>query len=250
MLRRALVSICLLAAPLALAEVTEEFHKTLPLSPNGEFSVSNVNGRVTVTAWDRDEVEIRAVKSARTQSDLEDTRIDIDASSDSVSVETHLPKRRNSDASVSYEISAPRSARVEAKTVNGALHVRGSSGDLVAATVNGGVEISGVSGEVQAKTVNGPLSASFASLPESGEHRFSSVNGRVHVALPSSASGSFEAETVNGGIRTDFPLQVRKARFGPSSSMEGTLGSGGGDFEFETVNGSIRISNDGGVAQR
>jgi len=250
MSHRLLLSISLLVAPLALAEVSEEFHRSLPLVSNGEFSVSNVNGRVAVTAWDRDEVEIRAVKTAERQDDLDNLRIEIEASYDCIVVSTHLPRRTNHDASVSYEISVPRSAEVKAKTVNGALFVQGSGGELFANSVNGRVELSDVSGEVHAKTVNGSLSASFANLPSSGEHHFSSVNGSVRVALPSSASGSFEAKTVNGRIRTDFPLQVHKARFGPSSSMDGTLGSGGGAFELNTVNGSIRISNDGGIAQR
>ena len=55
---------------------------------------------------------------------------------------------------------------------------------------------------------------------------------------------------MDGRIRTDFPLEVRHARFGLGASMEGTLGFGGGTFRFETVNGAIRITNAGGVAQR
>jgi hypothetical protein len=46
---------------------------------------------------------------------------------------------------------------------------------------------------------------------------------------------------VNGDINTDFPLEVRKAKYGPQRSLSGTLGSGGPQISLETVNGPIEI---------
>ena len=45
--------------------VEEEFHKTLPLTSDGYFSLSNVNGKVTLSTWSKNEVDIRAIKSTR-----------------------------------------------------------------------------------------------------------------------------------------------------------------------------------------
>jgi DUF4097 and DUF4098 domain-containing protein YvlB len=103
------------------------------------------------------------------------------------------------------------------------------------------VSLRDTAGEVKASSTNGAVRVSYAALPASGSHRYSTTNGAVHVSLPSSASGRFTAETVNGRIRTDFPLEVHKARWGGSSSLEGTLGNGGASFHFSTVNGSIEI---------
>jgi DUF4097 and DUF4098 domain-containing protein YvlB len=70
------------------------------------------------------------------------------------------------------------------------------------------------------------------------------VNGSVRVYLPASVAGRFHAGSVNGSIEADFPLQVTKARFGPSRSLDGELGNGGDtSFSFNTVNGSIDILN-------
>ena len=66
------------------AQVTEEFHRTVPLSSNGRISLENINGNVTVTGWERNEVQIDAVKKARDQQKLDEARIEVDASSDSV----------------------------------------------------------------------------------------------------------------------------------------------------------------------
>ena len=42
----------------------EEFHQTYPLSAGGRISLENINGAVRVTAWDRNEVKVDAVKTA------------------------------------------------------------------------------------------------------------------------------------------------------------------------------------------
>lgn len=221
--------------------VQEEVRRNLPLSANGELSVENVNGGIRVEAWDRDEVEIHAVKHARDQESLDRIEIVISHTPDRVSIETELPKGWNRGGSVSYEIKAPRGARIDAATVNGSMRVEGAEGPLEVSSVNGGVKVYGAAGPVDAETVNGSLEVDYARTPANGGHRYKSVNGAIRVALPADVSGSFDGDTVNGGIETDFPLEINKAKYGPKRSMRGTLGSGGPDFEFQTVNGSIKV---------
>ncbi len=54
------------------AEVTQEFHKTVPLSADGRVSLSNINGDVEITGWNKSEVQIDAVKTARDQQRLDE----------------------------------------------------------------------------------------------------------------------------------------------------------------------------------
>ena len=44
------------------AEVTEDFHRTVPLPASGRISLANINGSVEITGWDHNEVQIDAVK--------------------------------------------------------------------------------------------------------------------------------------------------------------------------------------------
>jgi len=53
----------------------EDFHKTYPLKASGEVRLENFNGNVTVSVWDRAEVRVDAVKTARSKQDLEDIRL-------------------------------------------------------------------------------------------------------------------------------------------------------------------------------
>ena len=75
----------------AHAQVTQEFHKTVPLSADGRVSLSNINGDVEITGWNKNEVQIDAVKTARDQQRLDEARIEVNANSNSVKIETHYP---------------------------------------------------------------------------------------------------------------------------------------------------------------
>src|SRR5450432_96999 len=99
MFRRALCLSAVVTFVLAMASaapclaITKEFNQTYPLQPGGTFELQNVNGTVDVQTWDRDEVEVRAVKTAkRKESDLDLVSIDVDAKRGSVSVTTRYPQ--------------------------------------------------------------------------------------------------------------------------------------------------------------
>src|SRR5215469_897255 len=96
--------------------VTEEFHRTVPISANGRVSLANVNGNVTITGWDRNEVQIDAVKKASSQQKLDEAKIEVDASSDSVRIRTRYPEGRNNNnpATVTYELHVPHGTRLDA----------------------------------------------------------------------------------------------------------------------------------------
>ena len=90
-------------------------------------------------------------------------------------------------------------------------------------------------------TVNGELDAGIEQLPSSGV-KLSSVNGRLHVTLPSDANAEVKASTVSGGISDDFGLAVTRHQF-VGRSLHGQLGGGGTLVKLSTVNGTIEISH-------
>ena len=73
---------CLLALP-AYSGVTREITRTFPLRADGSFELNNVNGTVRIEGWDKDEVEIHAVKTTPDkESALDRVSIDIDSRPD------------------------------------------------------------------------------------------------------------------------------------------------------------------------
>src|ERR1022692_1938071 len=84
--------LALLLATSIQAQVTQDFHRTVPRSANGRVSLDNINGNVEITGWDRNEVQIDAVKKARDQQRLDEARIEVNAASDSVEIKTRYPE--------------------------------------------------------------------------------------------------------------------------------------------------------------
>ena len=226
----------------AAAQVTQDFHRTVPLSSTGRVSLENINGNVTITGWERNDVQIDAVKKARDQQKLDEARIEVDASTDSVHIKTKYPEghTNNNPATVTYELHVPRMARLDhLDLVNGSLEISKVSGEIDANLVNGKTDLRDLSGRLTISAVNGTITANFRTLDNVKEIHLKSVNGAVNLGLPASPNAEVSVSTVNGGITTDYPLQV-KGRF-MGHHLDGTLGSGGTHIEISNVNGSVRI---------
>src|SRR3984957_780981 len=228
--------------------VTEEFHQTYPLMSAGRVELDNINGAVHISTWDRNEVKVDAVKYANSKERLDDAKIEIDASSDHVSIRTKYKDHdltfnwgsHNNSAGVEYTLTVPRGVRLdEVKLINGALDVSGVSGEVHASCINGRLEAHDLSGPAHLSTINGWLEAQFGQLTHS-RMELNSVNGSVDLTIPSDSKAEIEAETVSGGISNDFGLHVNHHQF-VGHDLRGELGTGGTHIKLENVNGKIEI---------
>jgi len=231
-------------------EGREEFHKTLPLTESGRVSLENINGNVRIGAWDRQEVQVDAVKRATTKERLSEASIDVNATPDTVIIKTiyahskREDKRRHEGAvSVDYTLSIPRKARLESvDLVNGSLDIDGVEGSVKGSSVNGRVTASGLMAEARLSTVNGNLEAVFAQLESESAINLGSVNGGVLLIIPSDTNATIRANTVHGAIENDFGLGVEQGKYA-GSELYGQLGSGEARVKIGNVNGSITIKH-------
>ncbi|HSQ18965.1 MAG TPA: DUF4097 family beta strand repeat-containing protein [Blastocatellia bacterium] len=236
-------------------ELTEEFHQAYPLAGTGRVSIANINGDVHITAWDRNEVKVDAVKRAYSPQRLSEVTIEVTNTADSVMIKTKYPdrnqtfdnrNRENNPASVEYTLTIPRGARLDgAELVNGSLDIEGVQGDVHASLVNGQVKASGLGGEVKLSTVNGSVEANVARLDEAKAVTLNSVNGSIVLIVPSGASAQVRASTVHGAITNDFGLTVEDGQY-VGHNLSGQIGTGGPRIRLNNVNGSIAIKR--GVA--
>ena len=239
--------IALLSTGSLFASVTEEETFSYKLNDGGRFSISNVNGSISVTGGSGDSVEIIAIKKADNQKELDNIEIEISHSADEIVVETELGKsdrwysRGNNSGSVKYEVIVPEGTRLDSvDTVNGNVNINGVSGKVVAESVNGDLDISDLAGDVGLSTVNGSIDAVFSRLDEDQRVKAETVNGRVTIKLPADADVEISADTLNGGISaSDFGLEVDKGFVG--SERNGQIGNGSARLNSDTVNGGIKI---------
>jgi len=236
----------------------EEFHKTVPLERDGDFVLKNVNGSIIIETWDREEVEITAVKTARgSKNNLKRVQIKIMASDQSVEIDTIYEKRRNLRVSVAYQVLVPENINLELiKTVNGSIKMKGPFSDVKAACTNGGIQLEGaagyvslsstngsikayeIEGNIYAGTTNGSILLEIRSLTDDVTAK--TVNGGIKLALDDLMDANLNLRTSNGKVHVDFPVTVenlRKSR----RSLEGRIGKGGPEISLKTVNGSIKL---------
>jgi hypothetical protein len=236
------------------ADETERFEQTYPLNPGGRVSVSNVNGEIVVEGWDRNEVQLVGVKTADSKERLQDVEIRVNAKPDAISVETRYDRQKQnndwktgSKLRVDYHLMVPRGAVLnEIETVNGDVRVSEFTNLVHISAVNGKVVANKLKGTANLSAVNGEVSADFGSLDATSKITLSTVNGKVNLAIPSDASATVKADSLNGSIENDFGLPVRKGKY-VGRDLYGKIGNGEAKIKLDSVNGSLKLTrvNDG-----
>src|SRR6266513_74213 len=162
--------------------VSKEFNQSYPLQPGGSLELQNVNGTVDVQGWDRNEIEVHAVKTAKhKESDLERVSIQVDARPDAISIATRYPQNEGVEVAVEYTIHVPHGARVE--------HIGTVNGSLVLAVP------SDMQADVEARCLNGNFSSELPITMESNQ-RPREMHGKL-----GRGGAPIHLRTVNGGIR-------------------------------------------------
>ena len=219
---------------------SQQFRQSYALSPSGRVIIDNPYGDVRISAWDRDEVRIEAVKSASDASRLNDARIVVDSTSDRLSIRTqYAGADAEHPASVEYRITVPRRANVDGvKLVNGELSLRGLAGTVRATSVNGNIKAERLEGTADLSTVNGQVEADFYRISPSKPISLRSVNGPIVLSIPSDSGAQLIARNLSGGIQTDFEQQVSEAS---GHRVRAVLKGGGAQIDLQNVNGGISI---------
>ncbi|MGH7588405.1 MAG: DUF4097 family beta strand repeat-containing protein [Gemmatimonadota bacterium] len=220
------------------------------------LEVLGINGRIEASPASGGTATVRATKEAKPGADPEEVTVDVVEHAGGVRICAVYPTRgggrttcdeggihgrmEDNAVEVNFVVAVPTGVRFHAQTVNGGIEANDLRGDVRAESVNGGITVFGT-GTVEAETVNGQIDAGIGSNSWSGTLSFETVNGQISVRLPATVGADVEAETVNGGLSSDFPLTMQPGRSWGPRRMEGTIGAGGGRLTLETVNGGIEL---------
>jgi len=213
---RALLSvISLLAAVSALpacgfSNVHETVHRTVPTTGSPAVRVRNAVGGVTINAWDKPEVDVEAVKSARSIEGLHSIAVDVATGNSGVSVTT---VNNNGDfwnaGGVRYTIMVP---------ANSSLDVSNDTG---------GVRIYGVRGNVTARTTTGGMQADLGRVDGRRNIDLRVTTGGIEVTIARNSNATLDLHTTVGGVSSAFPGN--------------RIGSGSAHIHLETVTGGVAL---------
>jgi len=170
----------LVAAP--LADAAQNLSRRASVAADAAIEVSNIEGRIDVSAWDRNEVELTALL----ESDKD--RLEFEATDRQVRIKVVKPKGHYDDDSndAILTLSIPRGARLSAQTV---------SADVTVAGVKGEQRLNTVSGDVWTEAYDQPVGLRTIS----GDGTIRGTGGKAAVSIES-VSGSVEASGIRGGL--------------------------------------------------
>ena len=160
----------------------EKIQQIFDIQAGEKIELSNINGSVVITGWDKQQVEMNAVKRTSKKED-ELNKVDIKVTEENgLKIETiHLEKKPK--VSVNYELKVPQnvelnfirssngSIKIEKVgivhkliTSNGSIKLFNSKGEVEAQTSNGSIQVDGLEGSVTAQSSNGSINMA-AMLP-------------------------------------------------------------------------------------
>jgi len=220
-------------------EVRSYFEEEYTASEDTVLSVTTVNGGISITSWDGDNIFLNATKKSRNgEDDLDKAEIVVTEDGNQINIEVQHDQPINSRA-VDLDIKIPYNVSVETViSTNGGIVVENVEGYVKATTTNGGIVIKNTTGIDNLISTNGGINAEILDIQK--DVNIQSTNGGINLNIRTTLNSSIQISTTNGGITVggDF-ISVSESSY---KSFKGTIGGGGNTINILTTNGGITIN--------
>ena len=244
------LAILALTAPALWAswDETEHVSRTVKLDPGGYLRLKSFSGRVTITAADRPEVVIDAVRRG-TRGQLDHTKLDIHTSgSNTVVIDAshHDPSwyeffGRNNVVETDLDVKVPRKTSLDISVFSAPVSVDGVEGEHKIHSFSSRLSLSDIVGSVQAKTFSGPVMIRQKSWDPNQSIDVDTFSGNVELHVPDNARGSVTFHSFSGHLNSEMPLTLQSSSRRDVRAELGSGGSGSGSLRFKTFSGSVKI---------
>ena len=262
-------------ASIAIAESRKEYR--FNVGPQANVSVDTQFGGISVKPGSAGQVVI----TATTKSDK--ASVETQQNGNRVEVGSRLhPGADAQTGRVDYELSVPPEATVHLRSASGPITADGLQGDvtlegaaaqveaknlsrghLVIQTMNGPitlnnvhsshVEITSISGDIHLSGVTGQLVKVYSTsgrisyngdFGSGGDYRFVTHTGDIDALVAPTASAEFNAQSLQGQVQNDFPLQPRQhthSALDATRAFFGTAGKAASGVVMRSFSGKIRL---------
>ena len=139
----------------------ENFHGNFKVDPSSRLSLDNENGSVEISSWERNEVEVNAIKFASTESQLHDVKIETNATPSLVSIRTIRQRTMHGNSGARYTIRVPKHMILDRiHSTNGSITVESVAAPVNLESTNGALHFTRVEGRIEGRTTNGSIELS------------------------------------------------------------------------------------------
>lgn len=212
--------------------------KSFDVHPGGLLSVETRLGKIDVSGWDRDEVQVRIEIEGRSEY-IDDIEFYIESSLDGVEIQAEIPRARSlfgrwgRGIKITYNLLVPFEYDVKLRTSGGGISVKHVDGDIDGRTSGGGIRAEEVTGIVNLTTSGGGIQAENLK----GTIVLKTSGGSIAV---DGALGNMTAQTSGGPIRlSDIEGRVDARTSGGGITLR-YLGENEG-INLRTSGGSVTV---------
>lgn len=231
LLAAVLVLTTLMLAGAGAAEPYSGFEKTY--SPRGPASltISNINGDINVTVWNRRTINVRAIAPSSVTIQDQVSGNDI-----SVSVKKSLRVGK-----ATFEVYLPSETSLSLNNIMGRVQVQGVTGHITVNSFDGDVRLLNVRAHsVDVKVTTGNIIFD-GDLQGSGLFSLQSVMGNIDITLPGSTSFNLVARALTENINLGDFASSLSASNRSVKGIQGTHLQGGPRLNLTTFNGRILL---------
>lgn len=240
-----------------------------------KFQVLNINGSVTIEAYNGNTVKLTAAKHYEgSQSEIEQAKrdftvelvrkgntifayldapfVDVDFDGDDMDYDFNdMDNDRDYEFNIDIHALVPRHILVEASTMNeGSVTVIGSFKNIHANNLNGDLKLKDITSKVSARTLNGDIDVVYTERP-TADSEFNTLNGHIDVTVPANLSADIYFKSLHGDFYTNFKDFKRlnedgDAEFGLVKYVVGSftpirIGRGDVELRFKVLNGDVYL---------
>jgi hypothetical protein len=216
------------------------------MEPGGSLRLKNFSGRVTITAVDRSEVVVDAVRRA-TRDRLDRIKLDIHADgSHLVVIDANRRDRswydfvgKNNVVETDFDIKVPRRTHLDVSVFSSPVSIDGVEGNHKAYSFSGRLSLTDIIGSIRAHSFSGPVVIRAKAWEPNQSIDVDTFSGNVELHLPETARGNVSFNSFSGRLNSEMPLTLHSSS---GRRLRAELGGGGdGTLSFKTFSGSVRI---------
>jgi DUF4097 and DUF4098 domain-containing protein YvlB len=243
-------AVCALAGSAVLGAFDETDHvtRTIQMAPGGTLRLKNFSGRVMITASDRPEVAIEAVRRG-TRDRLDRIKLDIHTDGSNVVVvdANHRDRSwswfeftgRNNVVDTDFDIKVPRRTNLDVSVFSAPVTVDGVEGSHKVHSFSSRLSLSNVAGPIRAHSFSGSIMIREKSWEPNQTIDVDTFSGNVELHVPDNARGTVSFNSFSGRLNAGMPLTLQSSS---RRNLKAELGGGGdGTLRFKTFSGSVKI---------
>jgi len=208
------------------------------VAPDARIAVENVRGSVTITGWDKAQVELRGSLGAGSKLEVSGDSAHLGLKVDSHDESWSGKHGPNDDSDLTLHV--PRGAALEVQVVSADANVTDVGGKSIEVHgVSGTLGVRSAAAEVDVESVSGDVSFAAPQPNPNGRAHLQTVSGSINAK---NLGGRVKLETVSGDIGLeDAPVQELETGTVSGDARLHVTPTGHARLHLESMSGDVRL---------